>query len=127
MRKDERGQALVEMALVMPILLLLLAGIADLGRLIFSYEQLQMAAQESVRLGGLHKNDAAISNFAIHYVSMGDTSKMKVVITPTETNRHSGDYVTVKLSYPFSFYTPFVSKLFPSSFYVETQSTMRVE
>jgi hypothetical protein len=127
MRKDERGQALVEMALVMPVLLLLLAGIADLGRLIFSYEQLQMAAQESVRLGGLHKDDVTISNFAIHYVNMGDTSKMKVVITPTDTNRHSGDYVTVKLSYPFTFYTPLISQLLPSPFYVETQSTMRVE
>jgi Flp pilus assembly protein TadG len=127
MRKDERGQALVEMALVMPILLLLLAGIADIGRLIFSYEQMQMAAQESVRLGGLHKNDTTITNFAVNYVTMGDPSKMKVVITPQDTNRKSGDYVTVKLSYPFSFYTPFVSQLFPSPFYIETQSTMRVE
>ena len=127
MRKDERGQALVEMALVMPILLLLLAGIADIGRLIFSYEQMQMAAQESVRLGGLHKNDTTITNFAVNYVTMGDPSKMKVVITPPDTNRKSGDYVTVKLSYPFSFYTPFVSQLFPSPFYIETQSTMRVE
>ena len=127
MRKDERGQALVEMALVMPILLLLLAGIADIGRLIFTYEQMQMAAQESVRLGGLHKNDTTITNFAVNYVTMGDPSKMKVVITPQDTNRKSGDYVTVKLSYPFSFYTPFVSQLFPSPFYIETQSTMRVE
>ncbi len=127
MRKDERGQAVVEMALVLPILILLLAGIADLGRMIYSYEQLQMDAQESVRLGGLQKNDASITDFAVHYMDIGDSSQMKVVITPKDTDRHSGDYVTVKLSYPFTFSTPLISKLLSSPFYIESQSTMRVE
>jgi Flp pilus assembly protein TadG len=127
MRKDERGQSMVEMALILPILLLLLVGILDVGRVIYSYAHLQMAAQETVRLGGLDKNDQDITSFADQYVKLGDPSKLIVKITPGDTLRHSGDYVTVQLSYPFTFDTPLISLLFPSPFYLQTQSTIRVE
>jgi Flp pilus assembly protein TadG len=127
MMKDERGQSMVEMALILPILLLLLVGISDIGRMVFSYAHLQMAAQETVRLGGLDKNDQDITNFADQYVKLGDPTKLKVKITPNDINRHSGDYVTVQLDYPFTFNTPFISLLFPSPINIETQSTIRVE
>lgn len=127
MRQDERGQSLVETALVLPILLLLLVGIIDIGRVIYSYAHLQMAAQETVRLGGLGKNDQTISDFARNYEKLGDPAKLQVDITPSDIERHSGDYVTVKLSYPFSIDTPLISFLFPSPFYITVQSTIRVE
>ncbi|MDP4085047.1 MAG: TadE/TadG family type IV pilus assembly protein [Bacillota bacterium] len=127
MKRDERGQSMVETALLLPVLLLLLVGILDFGRLIYSYAYLQMATQETVRLGGLDKNDQAIIDFAYQYVKLGDSSKLQVEITPNDTERHSGDYVTVKLRYPFTLYTPFLSMLLPSPFYIETDSTIRVE
>lgn len=127
MRKDEWGQALVEIALVLPVLLLLLAGILDIGRMMFSYEHLQMAAQETVRLGGLGDNDQTIINFADNYEKLGDPKNLTVNITPKDTVRHSGDYVTVTLKYPFTFYTPLISKFFPNPYYLKTQSTIRVE
>jgi Flp pilus assembly protein TadG len=127
MTKDERGQAMVEMALVLPILLLLLVGIIDVGRLVYSYAHLQMAAQETVRLGGLGKSDQEITNFADQYVQLGDPAQLQVDITPNDTTRHSGDYVMVKLQYPFTLYTPLISMFFPSPFYIVTESTIRVE
>lgn len=127
MRKDERGQSMVETALLLPVLLLILVGILDFGRLIYSYAHLQMAAQETVRLGGLDKNDQTITDFAHQYVKLGDPAKLQVDITPNDTERHSGDYVTVKLRYPFTLFTPFLSMLLPSPFYIETDSTIRVE
>ncbi|MEH7301785.1 TadE/TadG family type IV pilus assembly protein [Neobacillus drentensis] len=127
MKKDERGQSLVETALIVPIFLLILVGILDFGRVIYSYAHLQMAAQETVRLGGLGKKDADISTFAHQYIHLGDTTKLQVTITPADTVRHSGDYVTVKLKYPMTFLTPMISKFFPSDFAIETSSTIRVE
>lgn len=44
--KSEKGQSLMEMAIVLIILLLLLAGIVDLGRLFFTWIALRDAAQE---------------------------------------------------------------------------------
>jgi Flp pilus assembly protein TadG len=127
MRKDERGQSIVETALLLPIFFLLLAGILDFGRVLYSYAHLQLAAQETVRLAGLGKNDQDISTFAHQYVHLGDTSKLQITTTPIDTNRHSGDYVTVNLTYPYKFFTPLISKLFPSSFKIQTSSTIRVE
>lgn len=127
MRNDERGQSMVEMALLLPVLILILVGIIDFGRFIYSYAHLQMAAQETVRLGGLDKTDQAITDFAHQYVKLGDPTKLQVEITPNDAGRHSGDYVTVKLTYPFTLFTPFLSTLLPSPLTIETDSTIRVE
>jgi Flp pilus assembly protein TadG len=125
MKKDERGQSLTEFALVLPIFLLLVCGIFDFGRLMYTYMNMNNAAQESVRKGGLGEKDADIKAFAKSYVRIGDASVL-VTITPPDTVRHSGDYVTVKLEYPFKFITPLVSKFLPSP-NVQASSTIRVE
>jgi hypothetical protein len=127
MRKDERGQSMVEMALVLPVLLLLLIGILDFGRIIYSYAHLHMAAQETVRKGGLGAKDLEIVQFAKGYVHLGESSQLNVIITPSETSRHSGDYVKVTLKYPFKLYTPLISDILPVPEYIETDSTVRVE
>jgi len=48
-RSGQRSQALIEFALVSPVLLLLLFGVIDLGRAIFYYDTLKHAATEGVR------------------------------------------------------------------------------
>ncbi len=50
-RHRSRGQALVELALVTPILLLLFAGAADLGRAFYGYIAIENAAKEGVLYG----------------------------------------------------------------------------
>ncbi len=54
----ERGQALVEFALTVPILLMLVFGIIDLARLIFAYTQVIDAARNGVRYGIVEGLDA---------------------------------------------------------------------
>jgi len=49
-RRRRRGQALVEFALVVPILLLLLIALFDVGRAVFAYNTLTNAAREGARL-----------------------------------------------------------------------------
>ena len=45
-RSSERGQSFVEFSIVIVFLIMLVAGVADLGRVFFSYLSLQDAAQE---------------------------------------------------------------------------------
>jgi Flp pilus assembly protein TadG len=45
-RRSERGQSFVEFSIVVVFLVMLVAGVADLGRAFFSYLSLQDAAQE---------------------------------------------------------------------------------
>jgi len=49
-RAGQRSQALIEFALVSPVLLLLLFGVIDLGRAIFYYDTVNHAAREGARV-----------------------------------------------------------------------------
>jgi Flp pilus assembly protein TadG len=49
-RSHERGQALVEFALAIPLLILILLGIFDLGRAVYASSTLNNAAREAGRL-----------------------------------------------------------------------------
>ena len=50
-RRHSRGQSLVEFALALPLLILLLMGIFDLGRAVYAYNTIANAAREAVRVG----------------------------------------------------------------------------
>lgn len=118
---------MVEMALLLPVMLLLLAGIFDFGRVFYSYVHLQMASQETVRLGGLGKTDAEIISFAHNYVHIGETELLQVQISPTQSTRSPGGYVTVTLEYPVELMTPILSNILPSPIILSANSTIRVE
>jgi hypothetical protein len=47
--RSQRSQALIEFALISPVLLLLLFGIIDIGRAVFYYDTLSHAAREGAR------------------------------------------------------------------------------
>src|SRR5204863_8727546 len=49
-KRSQRSQALIEFALVSPVLLLLLFGIVDIGRAIFYYDTINHAAREGARV-----------------------------------------------------------------------------
>jgi Flp pilus assembly protein TadG len=48
-KNNQRSQALIEFALISPVLLLLLFGIIDIGRAVFYYDTLSHAAREGAR------------------------------------------------------------------------------
>jgi hypothetical protein len=50
-RQDQGGQGLVEMALVLPVFLLVLFGVFDAGRLVYTNTVLSQAAREGARVG----------------------------------------------------------------------------
>ncbi|NEY71012.1 pilus assembly protein [Bacillus mesophilus] len=127
MFKDQRGQSLVEMALLLPVLLLLLVGIIDFGRVLYSYSHLHLATQETVRLAGLGKTDQEITQFAKGYIQIGDAANLQVAISPNDQNRSSGEYVSVTLQYPIELITPLLSEVIPNPFQLQADSTIRVE
>lgn len=126
MIKEQKGQSLVEFALMLPLLLLLICGIVDLGRLLFAYVSLNMTAQETVRLGGLGKGDADIAAYAKNHVRVGSSSTLKVTISPQESTRKSGQDVKVTLTYSLPLITPLLTEIIPAPV-LSADSTIRVE
>lgn len=127
MMRNESGQSLVEFALILPILVLLIMGVFDFGRMFYTYTHLHMTTQETVRLGGLGQEDAEIVEFAKNYFHAGDGNDLIIEISPQDTVRKSGEYMTVTLTYPFEYAMPFISNVLPSPYEMTTDSTIRVE
>jgi len=59
-RFGRRGQALVEFALILPVLLLILIGTVDAGRLIFAYNAVSNAAREGGRTAIVNQTPAEV-------------------------------------------------------------------
>jgi Flp pilus assembly protein TadG len=53
------GQSIVELALMMPVMVLLVLGIVDLGRVFFAYTAVINAAREGARYGAMNPTDTA--------------------------------------------------------------------
>ncbi|MCB5281957.1 pilus assembly protein [Arthrobacter sp. AL08] len=62
---SERGAAAVEFALIVPLLLLLLLGVIEFGRVFNAQLQLSAAARESVRVMAIQKLPGTAINTAI--------------------------------------------------------------
>lgn len=126
MRK-KKGQAAVEIALMLPILLLLLCGITDFGRILYITNTLNIVSQEAVRYASFGKDDSQIDTFIRTNAAVGDKTPDILGINISPSIRKSGDYVTVKITYKINYITPLINKILPSPYQIKTQSTIRVE
>src|SRR6266542_5065485 len=75
-----RGQAMVEFALVFPILMLLLVAVFDIGRGVFSYNSITNAAREGARLGVVNQDTTKIVARAIAETAIAETAAPNVTV-----------------------------------------------
>lgn len=87
--KNEKGQSLVETALVLPIIILLFCGIADTGWIMANQLVAENGCREGARLGAVVASDA-------NYQS--EISSRVIAVTPNYS--HSGLHVTTTLTSP---------------------------
>lgn len=123
--QNNRGQAMVEMALVLPLLLLILAGTIEFGRVLNQYLVVTAAAREGARAAVVGGNDVEVSETAKKAAASIDTSGMDVSVTPADRPR--GSAVTVTVTKPIQIMTPLISKFFPEKPSVQGQVIMRME
>jgi Flp pilus assembly protein TadG len=126
------------MAVVLPLLLLLIAGIVDFAFLLQSFEVVTNAAREGARIGVLPGYGTTdIQNRVSQYVSAaGLTGTPTTTVTPTSIDPGGGGApfpaisVSVSYGYRFLFIGPVVSLLGKSFVTTKTftaTSVMRVE
>lgn len=124
---SQKGQALVEMALVLPLLLMLLFGVADFGRIFHAYLTLDHAGREAARLASVDGSDSDIQSTITTDTAGLDPSKLTVTLNPTgASNRASGTDVTVTLSYTVDFLTPLLDNML-KPITLTDKTVMRVE
>ncbi len=74
-----RGQALVEFALVIPIVLVLFMTLVDFGRVIFAQNAITQAAREGARVGIASAKYTQVKYDAIRKGALGQASGVEVV------------------------------------------------
>ncbi|MCG1011539.1 pilus assembly protein [Tepidanaerobacter sp. GT38] len=127
--KTERGQTLVELALVLPIIILILFGTLEFGRIFHSYIVITNAAREGARLGALGKSDEEIIS-RIREASplyQADTRLRIIRLEPNESARNSGVPLTVEVAYDVELVTPIISSILPNPVTLKSTAVMRVE
>jgi Flp pilus assembly protein TadG len=124
---NEKGQAVVETALIVPILLLFLCMIVDTGRIVYAESKLNLICQESVRVAGLGGGDTQVHDYAFSKLDADTASTLQVTVSPVDTLRKSGDFVTVTLNVTIKYITPLANVILPSPFKAIAESTIRVE
>lgn len=125
--RSEKGQSTVEMALSLTVLVLLLFGIIDFGRLFHAYLALDHAGREAARAASIGDSDVQINDVAQHAALGLDPAKLNISITPTQADRKRGTYVTVSLKYSIEILTPLMSQFIPNPYQLQNQTVMRVE
>jgi Flp pilus assembly protein TadG len=125
--KNENGQALVEFAIILPILLLLIMGIFEFGMLLNSYLTIQNAAREGARLGIVGGTDVEIDSLINSISPTLTPSDLTVSVTPVEISRNSGDTLTVNVTYNYHMTVPIISALLNNVVPLKAQTSMRIE
>ncbi|MGM0501113.1 MAG: TadE/TadG family type IV pilus assembly protein [Bacillota bacterium] len=127
--QDKKAQAIVELVLVLPILLLLLFGIVEFGRIFHAYLVIANSAREGARVGSIKNSDSQITTAVEDSVSPSnlDLNQLTIDISPTEGSRSSGDSLTVEVEYQVDLFLPIITNLLPDPFPISSAMVMRVE
>lgn len=108
LRADSKGQALLEFALILPILLMLVLGIIEFGRIWNINQMVSDITREGARRAVLA--DVSITQPQVHDFMMQrlwdshvDTNVVTISFTPVGNFHLSEQPLTVTVQFPYSF------------------------
>lgn len=102
-RREERGAALLEFALVLPVLVLFIFGIVEFGRAYNARIELTSAVREGARAGALGGDPVATTRNAAPGLT---ASQIQVASTVCPAVPVANDNVSVTATYPFHYDIP---------------------
>ena len=125
--KDKKGQALVEFAIILPVLLLLIMGIMEFGMMLNSYLTIENASREGARLGIVGGTTDEIKSCVISVSPNLNAADLSVLINPDDGYRNSGDTLTVTVDYNYHTTVPIISNLLNNIVVLKASTSMRIE
>jgi hypothetical protein len=113
---DNEGTAIIEFALVLPVLILLLFGIIEFSILLYDKAMITNASREGARAGIVYRYDpdnnvnhpqdgeilTVVNQYCLnHLISFNESSPLATTIE--RTGDESGDILTVTVSYQYGY------------------------
>ena len=126
---------MVEFALVLPLFLILIFGLVDLGRAVYANNTLSNAARTGARLGIVNQDVASIQQAASHQAVALAVAESDVTVdfrNPDDTGPCPaspppiGCVVVVAISYQFNAAVPVIGQIV-GSIHMSSSSSMRIE
>lgn len=120
LRKDERGAALLETAITIPIILLIAVGIFEFGRAYQTWQVLTNAAREGARIAILAGvSDEDVETRVRDYMSSGQLPNAAtaevLVVRDVPMGVNAASQITVNYPFEFIVLNPVVQLVNPSS------------
>ena len=127
--KSERGIAVVEFSLVLPLLLVFLIGTIEFGLLFYNKQVLTNATREAARAGTAHLTETQIKDIAVNYCSerlVRFSSDIAPTVTVSGAQGPFGSELTVTVVYDYTFLAPDILDFGPS-LQLTTQTKMSMD
>ena len=111
--RTEKGQSIVELAVLFPLLMMLLMGLLDLGRAYYIMIALRDAAEEGATYAAIHPNDqtgikarATDASGDLVVINADNIQIAAVSFVP-------GAPITITVNYQYDFYMPLAQPFLP--------------
>jgi Flp pilus assembly protein TadG len=122
--RSNAGSAVVEFALVLPLLLVVALSLVQVGLLVRDRLLIEAAARAGARTAAVEADEGAVRGAALAAAPDLDPAFAGVVITRQGTQ---GDPVTVSINYDEVVRVPLIGWLFGSSIHLDASATDRQE
>jgi Flp pilus assembly protein TadG len=125
---DINGQASLEFILVIPILILVVMIVSQLGYLVYYQNVLEQSAREGARIVSTTNSDSQTYQRIMKMCSNLDNSRLKVDINSSGgSSRSVGDIVTVSLTYNYSGIFKLINLVMGNDVFIKSSSSARME
>lgn len=122
--RAERGSAVVEFALVLPILLMVTLAVVQVGLVARDQLMVVQASRAGAREAAVSADEEAVRSAAVHAAAGLDPNGLEVEVSRAGT---LGEPVTVTVQYAESIRVPLVAWLFPSAISLRSSAVARQE
>lgn len=114
----KKGQATVEFALLLPVMIFLILLVVEIGMMLNSYLKIANASREAARIIAVGKTEIQ-AQAAIDTMTSGlEPSNISKVITPASPKKY--DEITVVITYKYTPLTGMLNALLPSNLSTKT-------
>jgi hypothetical protein len=126
--RPDCGQASVEFALLLPVLVIIVLAVSQLGYCTYLKNVLEHAASEAARVVATTNSENLAYRQVSDICSGLDTDNLDIRISPSSgAERVTGEFFTVRLSYKNAGIFNFISKALKKDLLIESICVMRME
>ena len=122
------GQSSIEFILLLPLLIIIILVVSQLGYLVYIQNTLEQAAREGTRIISTTNSDSAANRQVFMVCQSLDSERISIEITPSFAGeRNVGEMVRITVAYRYGGPADFLNLLTGRDFMIRSSSMMRME